>query len=112
MTIAKSKALWPAILLAALLAMLVFTVAPAAAAAPPVVGDDGGAFLCVDAGLGVLNNHGGNVLPSGGVTFLPGHNQAGAHADSNSYNADSAADSPGPGNGNTDWSPIWPPSSS
>src|SRR5665648_789264 len=85
MTIAKSRALWPAILLAALLAMLVFTVAPAAAAAPGVVnGDDGTAFLCVNAGLGVLNNHGGVVLPSGGVTFLPGHNQAGAHANSNS----------------------------
>ena len=97
-------------LAAAMLALLAFSVAPAAAAAPTVVdGSDGTAFLCVDAGLGVLNNHGGNVLPSGGVTFLPGHNQSGAHANANSYNADSPALSEGPGNGNRDWSPIWPP---
>lgn len=111
MTIAKSPLVWPAILAAAILALLAFSVAPAAAAAPNVVdGSEGTAFLCPDVGAGVLNHRpDAGQLASGGYTFLPGHNQAGAHANPMSFNILGPGESPGPGGGNSDWSPIWPP---
>ncbi|HZJ02330.1 MAG TPA: hypothetical protein VFE20_01395 [Thermoleophilia bacterium] len=113
MTIAKSKALWPAILLAALLAMLILSVAPAAAAAPDVVGPGDGSvpFLCPSAGEGqgiAKNQDTAGTVADGRQTFLPGNNQAGAHANPNGFNAYAAVDSPAPGNGNNEWSPIWP----
>ena len=50
----------------------------------------------------------GGPLPGGQNTFLPGQNQAGTHANENALNTLPAGLSPGPGNGNSDWSPIWP----
>ncbi len=45
-----------------------------------------------------------------GYTFFPhdGNNQAGAHANNHAINAEGPGTSPGPGGGNTEWSPIWP----
>ena len=87
----------------------------ALAGAPPVVdGSDGGAFLCPAVGNDTAaENNGqgwGGPLPNDNYTFLPGHNQAGANADSNSNNTLGPGDSPGPGGANSDWSPLWPPS--
>lgn len=111
MAIAKSPVVWLVVLMGAALMLLTFSVAPAAAAAPEVVdGSDGTAFLCPDVGAGVLNHRpDAGQLASGGYTFLPGHNQAGAHANMNGYNTLGPGESPGPGDGNSDWSPIWPP---
>jgi len=95
----------------ALVAVLTIGVTAAFAGAPPVVdGSDGTAFLCPAVG----GPNAGGGLPGGQNTFLPGHNQAGAHANENAWNTLGPGDSPGPGNvidgtGNTDWSPIWPP---
>ena len=96
--------------LTALAALMVFGTGSALAAAPDVVGPGNGPFLCPSVGQGVLNHNpdAGGPLPGGGYTFLPGNNQAGAHADANSLNTLPAGESPGPGNGNSDWSPIWP----
>ena len=85
----------------------------ALAAAPPVVGHGDGTtpFLCPAVGSGVLNSPlGAGALPNtdGKYTFLPGHNQAGDHANPDSFNTLSPGQTPGPGNGNSDWSPIWP----
>jgi hypothetical protein len=77
-----------------------------------------GQFLCPIVGDGVSNAdaHNGdngveNIGPlpgSGGASLLPGNNQAGAQADTSALNPEGPADSPGPGGGNSDWSPIWP----
>ena len=91
--------------------------ASALAAPPDVVGPGDGAFLCPAVGHGVANadthngDHGVSVIGqigSGDYSFLPGNNQAGAHANPNGHNADGPVTSPGPGNGNSDWSPLWP----
>ena len=95
--------------LAALAALLVFGTGSALAAAPGVVGPGDGPFLCPSVGAGYVNNHpDAGQLPSGDYTFLPGNNQAGAHANANALNTLPAGESPGPGDGNSDWSPIWP----
>lgn len=111
MSIARTSVSWMVLLGAAVIVVLAFSAVPAAAAAPDVVGPDNGtAFLCPDVGAGVLNHRpDAGQLASGGYTFLPGHNQAGANADANSNNTLGPGQSPGPGNGNSDWSPIWPP---
>lgn len=111
MTIAKSPVAWLVLLAALAVALLAFSATPAFAAAPAVVDGSGGtAFLCMDVGAGVLNHRpDAGQLGSGGYTFLPGHNQSGAHANMNAFNAEGPADSPGPGGGNSEWSPIWPP---
>jgi hypothetical protein len=44
----------------------------------------------------------------GSFTFIPGNNQAGANSNPNAHNTLGPNDSPGPGDGNSDWSPIWP----
>ena len=76
---------------------------------PPEPGEEGTAFLCPAVGKGVLNHRPDvGALPNDNYTFLPGHNQAGAHANENGHNALGPGDSPGPGKGNSDWSPIWP----
>jgi hypothetical protein len=86
-----------------------------AMAAPDVVDGSGGtAFLCPSVGNETAANANGwfgGPLPQDpdSYTFLPGHNQSGAHANYHGWNAQGPGDSPGPGKGNTDWSPIWPP---
>jgi ABC-type sugar transport system substrate-binding protein len=90
-----------------------------ALAAPPEgpVGPDNGAFLCPAVGHGVENadanngDHGVSVIgpiASGDQSFLPGNNQAGANANPSGWNAEGPGSSPGPGDGNSEWSPIWP----
>ena len=90
----------------------------AAAAQPdgPATGPSG-QFLCPAVGDGVTNadaHNGANgvdntgTIASGQQTFLPGNNQAGAHANSNALNTDNPDTTAGPGGGNSDWSPIWP----
>ena len=98
-----------AILLGVLLA---FTYVAAAADGP--VGPDNGVFLCPIVGIGVLNadaNNGDNgvsvITPPAGTSFLPGNNQAGAHANHNAYNG---LGGPGPDNNpghNPNFTPIW-----
>ena len=98
----------------ALAAILMVGVTSALAGPPPVVGPGDGTtpFLCPSVGKGVANNADKKPtlgqLPDGSYTFLPGHNQAGAHANPHAFNTLSPGESPGPGNGNSDWSPIWP----
>jgi hypothetical protein len=90
-----------------------------ALAGPPEgpVGPGDGAFLCPAAGAGVVtaDAHNGvngvdviGQLASGDYSFLPGNNQAGANANGTAYNPEGPGSSPGPGGGNSDWSPIWP----
>jgi hypothetical protein len=79
-----------------------------------------GEFLCPAVGDGVKNadSHNGdngvalindgNPIGSGDFSFLPGNNQAGTNANSKALNTENPPDSPGPGGGNSDWSPIWP----
>ncbi len=77
-----------------------------------------GQFLCpiVGDGVSTADAHNGdngisNIGPlpgSGDASLLPGNNQAGAHADASALNPEGPAISPGPGDGNLDWSPIWP----
>ena len=95
----------------ALAAILLVGVASAIASPPPVVDGSGGtAFLCPAVGEGVLNHRpDAGALPNDNYTFLPGHNQAGANANPMAFNTLGPPASPGPGNGNSDWSPIWPP---
>jgi hypothetical protein len=94
---------------AVLAALFVFGTSTAFAAAPDVVGPGDGPFLCPSVGQGVLNHRpDAGQLPNGSYTFLPGNNQAGAHANENALNTLPASQSPGPGGGNSDWSPIWP----
>lgn len=95
--------------LTALAALMVLGTGTALAAAPDVVGGGNGPFLCPSVGAGILNHTpDAGQLPSGGYTFLPGHNQAGAVVNENALNTLPAGESPGPGDGNSDWSPIWP----
>ena len=67
-------------------------------------------FLCPIVGNETAAAHNGQGWGTalGGYTFLPGNNQSGAHANPNSWNTEGPTESPGPGNGNRDWSPIWP----
>jgi hypothetical protein len=77
-----------------------------------------GQFLCPIVGDGVDNaddqngdNGVSNIGPlegSGDASLLPGNNQAGAQVPTNALNTQGPDDSPGPGDGNSDWSPIWP----
>lgn len=68
-------------------------------------------FLCPAVGHGVLNapNLGAFEIAAG-YSFFPadGNNQAGAHANEKAINPEGPGTSPGPGGGNSDWSPIWP----
>jgi hypothetical protein len=91
----------------------------AALAAPPdgPVGPENGAFLCPAVGDGVAigaahsGDNGVSVIGqigSGDYSFLPGNNQAGARSNVNGHNTEGPGTSPGPGGGNSDWSPIWP----
>jgi hypothetical protein len=85
-------------------------------------GSEHNAFLCPIVGDGVVvadANNGDNgvenigPLPgSGGASILPagGENQAGANSNPNAHNTEGPGTSPGPGDGNSDWSPIWPAS--
>ena len=104
-------------LLAAIAATVLAMQATALAAPPEVVGPENGAFLCPAVGHGVeiadANNGDNGVstigpIASGDQSFLPGRNQAGANSNPQSHNAEGPGTSPGPGGGNTDWSPIWP----
>lgn len=101
------------IVVLALVAGAVFgTQAVALAAQPdgPATGPNG-EFLCPAVGnetAAANNGKGWGELPNGNYTFLPGNNQAGANANSNALNTLGPGDSPGPGGGNSDWSPIWP----
>jgi hypothetical protein len=68
-------------------------------------------FLCPAVGnetAADANGKGWNGLPNENYTFIPGNNQAGEHANSNALNTLGPSESPGPGAGNSDWSPIWP----
>ena len=104
-------------LLAAIAVAVLAMQATALAAQPEVVGPENGSFLCPAVGHGVANadaNNGDNgvsvigQIGSGDYSFLPGNNQAGATSNTNAHNAEGPATSPGPGGGNSDWSPIWP----
>jgi len=65
-------------------------------------------FLCPSVGAGVLHhNPEAGQIAGDRYTFLPGLNQAGAHANENALNPKGPGDSPAPGDGNSDWSPIW-----
>jgi hypothetical protein len=99
-------------------AAIVATAGIAAAAQPsgPATGPEG-QFLCPAVGAGVITADAANgshsevdtgTINSGQQTFLPGNNQAGAHVNSNALNTDNPGTTAGPGNGNSDWSPIWP----
>ena len=68
-------------------------------------------FLCPAVGNATAaeaNGKGWGPLPNDNFTFIPGKNQAGAHANENALNTLGPGESPGPGGGNSDWSPIWP----
>ena len=95
----------------ALILAIVGTGSIAMAAKPdgPVGGP--GPNLCPAVGNETAADHNGQgwgLLPFGDYTFLPGNNQAGAHANPNGYGAANPGDSTGPGNGNSGWGPIWP----
>ena len=79
----------------------------ALAKAPDVVGPGDGStpFLCPAVNAAVPHAHA--LGDSGFYTFLPGHNQAGAHANPHAYNGVSASESQGPVLDEY-WSPIWP----
>jgi hypothetical protein len=68
------------------------------------------AFLCPIVGNDTAATHNGQGWfgVNAGWTFFPGNNQAGVHANPNSWNTLGPGASPGPGTGNSDWSPIWP----
>lgn len=79
----------------------------------PVGPGDADAFLCPVVGDGVYNadaNNGDNgvsaITIASGASFFPGNNQAGAHADSNSYSSEGPGTSEGPGD--PGFTPIWP----
>jgi hypothetical protein len=105
--------------LLAAIAVAVLAMSASALAAPPdVVGPENGSFLCPVVGDGVTNadvHNGDNgvatigpIPGSGDQSFLPGHNQAGATSNPTAHNTQGPGTSPGPGDGNSDWSPIWP----
>lgn len=104
-------------LLAAIAVVVLAMQASALAAPPDVVGPENGSFLCPAVGHGVTNadaRNGDNgvstigPIGSGDQSFLPGNNQAGAKSNPTAHNAEGPVTSPGPGDGNSDWSPIWP----
>jgi hypothetical protein len=105
-------------LLAAVAAALVAMQASALAAPPEgPVGPENGAFLCpaVGDGVEIADAHNGEngvsvigPIASGDQSFLPGNNQAGANSNVTAHNTEGPGSSPGPGDGNSDWSPIWP----
>ncbi len=72
----------------------------------PIVGD--GVATASDNGAAITNL--GELPGSGDYSILPagGDNQAGANADESALNPEGPGTSPGPGDGNSDWSPIWP----
>jgi len=97
----------------ALVAGALFGTQAVAFAGPPEGPATGpnGEFLCPAVGnetAAAHNGQGWGGLPNGNYTFLPGNNQAGANANANALNTLDPASSPGPGGGNSDWSPIWP----
>jgi hypothetical protein len=69
-----------------------------------------GNFLCPIVGNETAAAHNGQGWfdVAAGKSFFPGDNQAGAHANNNGVNTLGPGASPGPGDGNTEWSPIWP----
>lgn len=74
-----------------------------------------GVFLCPAAGNATAAAHNGQGwMELGGdpgkFSFAPGNNQAGLHVprDNPPLNTQNPGDSPGPGGGNSDWSPLWP----
>lgn len=76
----------------------------------PAVGPEG-QNLCPAVGnetAALANGWFGGPIYSGDYTFNPGNNQAGTHANPNSYNTLNPDESPGPGGANSDWSPMWP----
>jgi hypothetical protein len=89
------------------LVAVVATAGIASAAQPdgPATGPSG-QFLCPAVGQGVP--HATGTLASGQQTFLPGNNQAGAHVNANALNIANPGTTAGPGNGNSNWSPLWP----
>ena len=105
---------------------LVVAAGPAAVALTATSGVAFGAdpFLCPIVGDGVTNadaHNGDNgvfdigPLPgSGDASILPAgggdKDQAGANSNPNGHNTLGPGASPGPGDGNSDWSPIWPAS--
>jgi len=106
------------IVIAVVVGAMAATQAVALAGPPegPATGPNG-EFLCPAVGDGVTNadSHNGEngvstigPIGSGDQSFLPGNNQAGANANSEALNTEGPGTSPGPGNGNSDWSPIWP----
>ena len=75
-----------------------------------------GPFLRPVVGDGVVNADGNNgdngvsaIDPAVGTSLLPGNNKAGENANANAHNTD-GPDNPdaGPGDGNGDFTPIWP----
>jgi len=69
-----------------------------------------GNFLCPVVGNANAAAHNGQGWfdVAAGKSFLPGKNQAGMHANNHARNTEGPGTSPGPGKGNSDWSPIWP----
>jgi hypothetical protein len=67
-------------------------------------------FLCPAVGNQTAANANGNFgeLTDGKYTFLPGNNQAGVNANHHALNPQNPAPGNVPGNGHSDWSPIWP----
>ena len=82
-----------------------------AASADPGVGPNG-EFLCPAAGNETAADHNGlgwmELGDTGNYSFKPGNNQAGNHTNPQSLNPEGPGTSPGPGGGNSDWSPMWP----
>ena len=78
----------------------------------PVGPGDDDAFLCPwvgNANAAAHNGQGWIVIGDEGQgwSFFPGNNQAGAHANPNSWNDVGPGASKGPSN-DINWSPIWP----
>ncbi len=67
-------------------------------------------FLCPAVGNETAATANGNfgALTDGKYTFLPGSNQAGANANINALNTQNPTPGNVPGDGHSDWSPIWP----
>ena len=94
--------------------LLAFTSVAAADKPDGPVDSSNGVFLCPIVGIGVLNadaNNGDNgvsaITPPAGTSFLPGNNQAGAHANHNAYNGlGGPVTDNNPGH-NPNFTPIW-----
>ncbi len=77
----------------------------------PVVGDGVANADANNGDNGVALINGGAPLPgSDAFSFVPGNNQAGTNSNPLAHNTLGPGASPGPGDGNSDWSPIWPAS--